>query len=712
MAKKVITTSTKITMGVIFILFLFINIFSVTTALLVINNSNEHYNENAQTSLAQFSDTIDIFFNSKKSILNLVCEDPSIQNIDSSIHSFLNENGQIHTKTYTKSQVEKNAYLTLKNYYENNDDLIEAYVGSRWGGFVTSFEGTMSGGYDPRKRSWYNMAIQSDLPIVLTNAYASTNGETVVCLSRKLYSSNNVFLGVCGFETTLTTLSNLLSMIEVNKGGFLMLVQSDGTVLADTLHSDHVLKNIHDLEKPDLVSAFSLPEGNLKVNLEKSKFFCSTFTNPTTNYRILCFTPTKVIYKDLITTLKTLFIIAIVFGSVITVFTIFISKKQMSPLNGIVKSLRGVANNDFTGRIKNTRKDELGQIGIEFNATMGGLCSSLNTISINTKEIGKIGKNLVADMDSISSAITEIGANIESVRSQTDNQNDAFFETNDALKLIVNSIQTLNNSTETQAASVEQSSASAKEMVSNINSISNSIDETMNAIRNLTLATDDGKENMQKSSAIAQTIAEESGSLTEAANVILNVANQTNLLAMNAAIEASHAGEAGQGFAVVADEIRVLAEESSAQGKVIAKTLKKLTKEILSLVDSSKQVEGNFNQIYELSENVQNLSKKVQNVIYEHEGSCREVMLAINQINKVTVDVKEGSSEIFKASQNVDSAMKKLSDITSELTTSMGEMSIGARLITESSEKINSLTKQNHEKVSALENEINKFKIY
>ena len=256
-----------------------------------------------------------------------------------------------------------------------------------------------------------------------------------------------------------------------------------------------------------------------------------------------------------------------------------------------------------------------------------------------------------------------------------------------------------------------QSSASIEQMVANIASITQTLGKANESIKDLARATDVGKNTLISSNSVTQKIAEESGSLMEASSVIQHIASQTNLLAMNAAIEAAHAGEAGKGFAVVADEIRKLAEESSAQGKTITATLKNLSGEIEALSSSSKTVEEKFNVIFMLSEEVKNMSAKLMEAMKEQEHGSREVLTAIKEINSVTTEVKEGSAEMLSGGEQVVNEMVKLDELTHVITNSMNEMSAGSIQINNAVQEVNEITQVNKQSIEKLSEEVGKFTI-
>ena len=256
-----------------------------------------------------------------------------------------------------------------------------------------------------------------------------------------------------------------------------------------------------------------------------------------------------------------------------------------------------------------------------------------------------------------------------------------------------------------------RSSSSIEQMVANIGSITQTLEKSDVVIKNLAAATSEGKGMMVSSAEIARQIAEESGSLMEASGVIQHIASQTNLLAMNAAIEAAHAGEAGKGFAVVADEIRKLAEESSAQGKNITQTLKKFSSEIETLSDASKTVEEKFSIIFTLSEQVKNMSHQITAAMKEQESGGREVLTAIKDINSITIEVKSGSAEMLKSGEQVANAMEKLDNLTSIITSGMNEMASGVVQINNAVQEVHEITQKNKISIGNLAEEVKKFKV-
>ncbi|QSH91620.1 methyl-accepting chemotaxis protein [Treponema medium] len=554
--------------------------------------------------------------------------------------------------------------------------------------------------------------------------YIDSQNNIFITFSLPVYDDNRNIIGVLGADVDGLWLTDQIDDIVVGKTGYCYILGLTGTTIAskdftevekmenaqETVKTDSTFKSIASFEK----MAVEIDEPSIGFYEYKGiSKIASYATMKTTDWTVIISAP-KDEFMGAISELR-LEMILIGFGvlAVSLIIVFFVARAMIKPINVVVSALKDIAQGegDLTVRLPVHGNDEVTDLSEYFNETIEKIGSSIKSVGESSEDMTNIGNELASNMNETASAVNQISANIDGVKQQAMTQAASVTETAATVEEIVRTIKQLNNSIETQAASVAQSSSSVEEMVANIASIGQTLGKTDDVIKSLTTATGDGKATLVTSNTVTQKIAEESGSLMEASSVIQHIASQTNLLAMNAAIEAAHAGEAGKGFAVVADEIRKLAEESSTQGKTITTTLKTLSGEIETLSASSKTVEEKFNAIFTLAEQVKDMSNRLTEAMREQENGSREVLTAIKSINTVTVEVQAGSEEMLKGGEGVAVEMRKLDDLTRVITESMNEMASGAVQISNAVQEVNEISQKNKRSIESLAEEVSKFKV-
>ncbi len=655
--------------------------------------------------------TVSLFIQNGKNTLEILAENPAVKNADETLYNYTSEAAKSGIVYTHNGKAEQDIVSVFNRIKANRVEFTELYLSTKWGGFIGVESEKVPKGFDPRKRDWYKDATDANGKVLITQVYVSATGTPVLTIVQSVKNDLGEVIGVIGLDIDLAELTSFIGDSKIGSTGYCMLVQNDGMILANPKHPQYNFKIMSETDIPAFAEIEKTKEGSLLAysNGELWKAFVFPFSD--IDWKLVISVKQSEILSLFSALLQNMIVIGLlmsVFYFTLAAFAIRALKKYFKRL-GVV--LGKIAEGDLTDRIKIKRNDELGQLMMSLNTAIEHSHAMFSVLREEADKMAAVGSDLSSNMEETAAAIRQIGGNVQSVKEKAMSQAAGVTETVATVEQINGKLNRLVQGIEMQTENINESSALITHMAENTVLISKTLEESNTLIKTVYEQTKLGKNGSRTANEVVTQIAEKSESLLEASQVIQNIANQTNLLAMNAAIEAAHAGESGKGFAVVADEIRKLAEESNTRGKQIGVVIKESTEIIGHLTEAGAQAEKTFIDVYELVSKISEKEDSIMQVMYEQEANGKQVLDAIKKIHEITGEVSAGSAEMMEGGSQIAHEMHKLADITRETTDSMNEIASGAEQITNAVEEVNEITQKNKESIANLTAEVEKFKL-
>jgi methyl-accepting chemotaxis protein len=376
----------------------------------------------------------------------------------------------------------------------------------------------------------------------------------------------------------------------------------------------------------------------------------------------------------------------------ITILSLNLKKNTAVLYTSIVTQLENLSSErkDLTRRITVCSVDELGTITGMVNAFCDHLGDGITEIKDGQKSLSGVGTRLEKNASDMANSISRISEAAELVLDKTKDQMNSVNTSSQAIHQISDHIKALEESITVQGHSMSHASAAVEEMVGNISSIGSVTEKMASQFETVAEAADKGSGIQKESSRRVGEIVEQSQALKEANKIIASIAAQTNLLAMNAAIEAAHAGETGRGFSVVADEIRKLAENSSAESKKIGAELKQISQTIDLIVKDAEASGTAFAEVSNRIGQTEKLVIEVDNAIREQKTGAGQVMDSLRVMNEITAKVSGGSEEMghgadamLKEIDSLQGSAEEIENRMEEITNSIKNLNAGAQEVSE-----------------------------